>query len=184
MSDVTLDVLAAVGRMLIWACVFALLLYSPLSTRRNRRKFVRAMSRALWALVKALAWGLWVLLWAPALALLWVIRRFDEIEDRRRDWQLDHARQCRQLARYYRHRDEAGDLASAVQLDWLARMFDDDAADADADADEVDVAWRDSPPEVADWMDPPALPAKTPPYRSRRLVVGWDVPPPTKEEDH
>lgn len=130
----------------VWfAVAFVVLLYGPPFTRRERRKIVRAMGRALWALVKLLAWGLWALLWAPAVALLWVIRRFDEIEDRRRDWQLDHARQCRQLARYYRHRGEAGDLASAVQLDWLARMFDDDAAD---------VAWRDSLPEVAERTTP------------------------------
>jgi hypothetical protein len=165
-----LDVLGAVARMLAWACVFVLLLHSPLCTRRERRQIVRAMGRALWALVKVLAVALWALLWAPAFALMWAIRRFDEIEDRRRDWQLDHARQCRGTARLYRNRARAqhvlrlaahsrypaglatADLldAHADQLDRLAELFEDDAADAD----EVDAAWRDSLPEVAERTTP------------------------------
>jgi hypothetical protein len=60
-----------------------------------------------------------------------VVGRFDGIEDRRRVWQLAHARQCRHQAGAYRRRGGFGDLESAYQLDKLAVLFDADARPAD-----------------------------------------------------
>jgi len=129
------------GRGLAWlfcvAFVYAFVLagMSRESRRRQLRRLGRALGLVLWALVAALP-----------LAVLWVVGRFDGIEDRRRDWQLAHAEECRVLARTYRSlathtlwpsrcapKTVAVYVAHANQLDRLADMFADDAAAREED---------------------------------------------------
>jgi len=120
--------------LLGWVVIFYVIILFTLPPHA-RRRVLRMTGRLLGRLV-------WAVLCAPALGLLWLIGRFDGVEDRRRDWQRRHAAECRVRARQCRslatHQltgaavvPETVELyaAHADQLDWLADQFADDAAD-------------------------------------------------------